>query len=688
MARPRFLCFALALVTLLVFLPVWRHGFVLYDDPDYITENRVVQAGLTSDGFKWAFTTWHASNWHPLTWLSHMLDCQLFGLDAGAHHLVNVLFHAASAALLLAVLWRMTGAAWSSALVAALFAWHPLRLESVAWAAERKDVLCAFFGMLTLWAYVRYVEETGNSLSQSETSVRGTTAKSRSPFHASRITHHASRFTFHVSRFYLLALSFFALGLLSKPMLVTLPFALLLLDYWPLKRLGPDGGRRLATVREKWPFFLLAAASCLVTFLAQRAEAVIAIQPYPIGLRLGNAVISYGRYLLKTIWPADLAVIYPLPHRLAWPELAAAGALLIAISWFVWHTRRQRPHLTVGWLWFLGMLVPVIGLVQVGGQAMADRYSYLPSIGLFIAVVFEARYWVTRLRLGPVLPASVAGLLLAGCLTATAVQLRYWKDTESLFTHALAVTTDNASAHLNLGVAFELQDRRSEALREYREAVRTNPGLAQGHNNLANLLDAAGNTEEAIVHYREALRLKPDAELAHLNLGGALLQLGRSDEAMTHYTEAARLDPNDPRPAFLMGKVLLRQGRGTEAVARFHDALRLDGNDPKVLTTLARVLAASEDSNLRNGTEAVALAQRANALTGGADPFALDTLAMACAEAGRFPEAREAVRKALAAAGGNTNAVSLIQDHLRLIDAGQPCREPFVGGPAGGQPRR
>jgi tetratricopeptide (TPR) repeat protein len=660
MARLRFVCLALALVTLLVFLPARRHGFIGFDDPQYITENRTVQAGLTLGGVEWAFTTWHASNWHPLTWLSHMADCELFGLDPGPHHVVSVLFHTASAVLLLVALFRMTGALWPSALIAALFALHPLRVESVAWAAERKDVLSAFFYMLTLLAYGQYVSRVG---------YRGS---GRQTLHAPRRVE-AERRPQRSTLLYVLSVAFFALGLMAKPMLVTLPFVLLLLDYWPLRR----GGSRRAMVFEKGPFFLLAAASCLVTLLAQRAEAVVALEPYPIGLRLGNAFLSCARYLYKTIWPADLAVLYPLPTRLPATELIASVLLLAAISWYAWRVRQSRPHLLVGWLWFVGMLVPVIGLVQVGGQAMADRYSYLPSIGLWVALVFEARHWIGRLRLGIALPAVASGLALAGCVIVTEIQLAYWKDTESLFTHTIAVTRDNASAHLNLGVAYEAQDRREEALSEYREAVRLNPGLAQGHNNLANLLEAAGKHEEAIVEYQEALRLKPNAELAHLNLGGALAGLGRYEEGMGHYAEAARLDPTDPRPPYLMGKALLRQGRGEEAVARFREALRLDKNHSPSLVLLARVLASSEDPKLRNGPEAVALAQQANALTGGENAFALDTLAMAWAEAGRFSDAAEAAHKALDAvtAAGDTNAMALVQGHLREIEAGRACRE-------------
>ena len=371
-ARARFLCLVLALGTLLLFLPLARHGFLLYDDPEYLTENPPVEAGLSSEGLNWAFTTFHASNWHPLTWLSHMLDFQLFGPEAGAHHLVSVLLHAAAAVLLLRVLLRTTQAPWPSFIVAALFAWHPLRLESVAWAAERKDVLSALFWMLTLWAYSHYAAHATGT--PGPTRCSGSPADLKSAASAARPG----------SLYYLLALLFFTLGLMSKPMLVTLPFALLLLDLWPLNRAGArtagQGMPWVKLVPEKAPFFLLSGASCVVTFLAQRADAVVSLRPYPLSLRLGNTVLSYGRYLLKTVWPVDLAVFYPLPHQLLdWLHVAAAALFLVATSWLAWSSRRTRPHLLVGWLWYLGTLVPVIGLVQVGGQAMADRYTYIPS---------------------------------------------------------------------------------------------------------------------------------------------------------------------------------------------------------------------------------------------------------------------------------------------------------------------
>jgi tetratricopeptide (TPR) repeat protein len=656
----------LALITLLAYLPVSRHAFIVYDDGDYVVQNKIVRDGLTWSGVKWAFDSWHSSNWHPLTWLSHMLDCELFGLNPGAHHLVNVLFHAANVVLLFLLLLRMTSSRWPAAIVAALFAWHPLHVESVAWVAERKDVLSTFFGLFALLAYVRYVRE-----------------KSRASFW--------------------MAVLLFAFALMSKPMLVTLPFVLLVLDFWPLRRfefstLPPPlaatarprrnevkaGNPQLSTIRrlvwEKWPFFLLTIGSCVVTYLAQRARSVISLEQHPLDLRVGNALLSYGRYLLKTIWPTDLAIIYPLPSQLVWAHVAIVAVMLAVISCSVWLVRRRHPCLLVGWLWFLGTLVPVIGLVQVGRAAMADRYSYVPLIGVFIAVVYGVQTLAVRFRFKPAALGLVAGLALAGCLFSTERQLGYWRDDESLFGHAVAVTQNNATAHINLGVALEQQGRRDEALTNYQAALRIDPDSVEAHNDLANFLDAMGKPDEALVHYREALRLNPKAPLAHMNLGSLLLELGQFDEAMAQYHEAARRAPEDSRPHYLMGKAQLRQGRSAEAVAHFRDALRLNANDVQVLTWLARVLGADEKVEVRNGAEAVALAEPAKDLTEAKNPFVLDTLALAYAEAGRFSDAARTVQEAIniSNAANDADALTAMRERLQLYQSGRPYRESFT----------
>lgn len=652
MTRPRFIALLLALVTLVVYLPVRHHDFVVYDDNDYITENLVVQDGLTWAGVKWAFTTWHASNWHPLTWLSHMLDCELFGLNPGAHHLVNVLFHASNSVLLFALLWRLTRKLGPAALVAALFAWHPLHVESVAWASERKDVLSLFFGLLTLHAYVRYVEKLKSKNASAKIS-------------------------------YGLALLFFALGLLAKPMLVTLPFVMLLLDWTPLQRwLHPQSPPIARVVLEKLPFLLLSSISCMITYLAQRDVAVVSIEQHSVALRLENALLSFVLYLWKTLWPAPLAIPYPLPSALSVVAVAGAAIALGLITGIAWRTRHKQSLVLMGWLWFLGTLVPVIGLIQVGRQAMADRYTYLPHLGLFIAMVYGAATLLMRWRINATVQKLCAGLILISCVTTTEFQLRHWQDSETLFSHTIAVTPDNAIAQINLGLALEQKGQRDAALAHYREAVRIDPSYLQAHNNLAILLDSMGRNDEALAEYQEALRLHPNAPRAHCNFGTLLVKLGRFDEAMVQYREAARLAPQDPLPSYLQGKAELRRGRSAIAIPHFREALQRQPNDLRSLTFLARVLAADPDAQVRRGAEAVSLAERAKFLTDGNDPFVLDTLAISYAETGRFTEAQQIIAAILAAHQANheTPPAELPQ-RLELFRSGQAFRENFTNQP-------
>ena len=657
MARSRLICLLLALITLLAYLPTGWHSFITYDDPDYITENPTVQAGLTWAGAQWAFGGWHASNWHPLTWLSHMLDCQLFDLDPGAHHLVSVAIHTANVVLLFLFLHRTTRVLWAAAAVAALFAWHPLHVESVAWAAERKDVLSTLFGLLSLLAYARFAGE----------------AAKRKPNQA--------------RRYYLAALALFGLSLLSKPMLVTLPFLLLLLDWWPLRRFEPSKARNPANlpslVVEKIPFLLLALASCVVTYLAQHTRAVVSLEKYPLDLRIGNALLSYGRYLLKAFWPSGMAVFYPLPSTLNWMQVVLAITLLCLISACVWSLRKGHPYLSVGWLWFLGTLVPVIGFVQVGRAAMADRYTYFPLVGVFIAVVYGMRALVERFHMKPVGPALGAGLVLAGCLFLTERQLGYWRDGESVFAHALAVTQNNSVAHINLGVALERQGRQTEALVHYQTALSIDSSSTEAHNDAANCLVAMGNQNDAYYHYQEALRLDQENLLAHLNLGNLLVGQGKYMEAASHYTKAETIDPRDPRPHYLMGKVCLLERRDAEAVSSFRSALRLNGNDVQTLTWLARVLATDGEAVIRDGPAAVALAQRSASLTDYKIPFILDTLAAAYAETGRFADAAEVIQRAIGISTdtGDSEGASAMRERLKLYQSHQPYREVFTKTP-------
>ena len=642
MSRPRLIALLLALGTLVVFLPTGWFGFVNYDDPEYVTENVFVKNGLNGPDVAQAFTSYHACNWHPLTWLSHMTDCTLFGLNPGAMHFVNVLLHAANTALLFVLLWRTAKKIWAAAFIAALFAWHPLHIQSVAWISERKDVLSTFFGLLTLLAYAKFTKENSRSA-------------------------------------YWFALIFFALGLMAKQMLVTLPFVMLLLDYWPLQRVTAEtfsAAKIRRLVLEKIPFFLLVVPACVLTCLAQRA-AMSSLEHLPFPLRLENSIVTYALYLFKIFWPANLAFFYPLTERSP-ANLAIASLTLATISFLAWRTRRAQPYVLVGWLWFLGMLVPVIGLVQVGEQSMADRYSYLPSIGIFIIITFGGLALAERFAFAKKLLAPAAILILAGCVLATEIQLQCWRTDETLFSHAVAVTQNNEIAHLNLGVVYEKQGRTTEAMQEYRTALKINPRRAHTHNNIADLLDAAGLPDAALAEYEAAIALDPNALEAHLNFGILLVELNRFDEAAEQFKLAATLEPTDARPHYQMGKMLLKRGDDAAAIGELRLALQNDPNNFQMLAYTARVLAADEAVGVRDGAMALSLANKANDLTGGSQPFVLDALGMACAENQDFANAVACAQKAieLAEAAQMKDTVPL-QKRLELYRQNQPWRESF-----------
>jgi protein O-mannosyl-transferase len=659
MFRPRPVGMALALVTLLVYLPATSCLFINLDDPRYVTANPIVQNGLTWTGVKWAFTGMHVSNWHPLTWLSHMADCDLFRLNPAGPHLVNILFHSVNAGLLFALLFRLTNKLWPCAFVAALFAWHPLHVESVAWIAERKDVLSTFFALLTLSSYARYAQENHR-------------------------------------RSFWLALFFYVLALLSKPMPVTLPVVMLLLDYWPLNRV--EGYKlkvadavnskpstfnfRLSTLLEKWPFFLLAAASCVITFLAQRDTAVSSLTQVPFGYRLENSVTAYAAYLWKMVWPMDLSVFYPLHPLIAWQLVAESAIILSGISVIVWRVRKGSPWLIVGWLWYLVTLLPVIGLVQVGTQAMADRYSYFPLIGIFLAVAFSAQALADRFIFLKRWLAVAAVLMLGSCLMLTEVHLRYWHDSETLFTHALEVETSQ-TAHINLGVAFYEQKRRSEALKQYIMAFELYPAGSDtilAYCNAAALLDEAGKLDAAAACYQKAVQLKPRNPDVYDNFGIVLVKLGRFDEAMKAFSAAAQIDATDAHPHFLMGRLMLQQGRDADALMQLHLALQLDPHDLEILLFTIGVLAADENQEVRNGAEAQVLADRAVKLTAGQEPAVLDVQAMALAETGQFDAAvriQQQAIKLLAATADQKDDIAVMQKHLELYQKQQPWRESF-----------
>jgi tetratricopeptide (TPR) repeat protein len=575
----------LALVTVAVYWPATGHDFVNYDDPGYVTENAQVTGGLTLENLKGAFSTIVLSNWHPLTMVSHMLDCQLFGLKPWGHHLTSVLLHAANTALVFLLLRALTGALWRSVLVAALFGWHPLHVESVAWVAERKDVLSTFFGLLALIFYGRYARpKIGNRKSE--------------------------------IGYYLLALFFFALGLMSKPMLVTWPFVMLLLDYWPLGRvrnaecgvqsqksvphltgatkpsdgsstLDPDparAGSQLSTVcrlvLEKIPFFALAAVASVVTYVVQQhGGAVKTVGSLPLGARSGNALISCCRYVGKLFWPVDLAVFYPHPGYWPLAEVLLAGGLLLGITAFVFVKRGRYPYLLMGWLWYCGTVVPVLGLVQVGRQAMADRYTYIPSLGLLVLAVWGA-YEFARSWRHHVIALSVAAFAASViCLALTRQQLGYWKDSEALFRHAIEVTENNYLAYNNLGNALDSKGQTDEAIRQFQEAIRLRPHDANAHYNLGLVLVKKGQTDEAINQFQKVISLRPDDAEAHNNLGNALLIKGQTNEAAIHYREAIRLKPDGATAHYNLGTMLADNGQIAEAISEFRAVIRLRPDD-------------------------------------------------------------------------------------------------------------
>jgi protein O-mannosyl-transferase len=581
------LLFGLVLAT---FLPGLANGFVGYDDPDYVTENDYVQAGLTWEGVHWAFRSTEAANWHPLTRLSHMLDCELFGLAPWGHHLTSILLHALNAALLFGVLQSMTGATWRSFAVALLFGLHPLRVESVTWIAERKDVLSTLFWMLALWAYVRYAE-CPSSVAALRRVDRMRSAERGVKEPGSGLTLRASGPHSPSSIFYILSLGFFALGLLSKPMVVTLPFALLLLDYWPLDRIRnadsdltqhatrSTGQSRvlLPLLVEKLPFFLAAAVFSAVTFVVQKQGGAV-VSTLPVTDRLANALVSYCRYLGKVFWPVDLAVFYPgVAH---WPvaTVAAAGVLLAALSVAAMALRRAHPYALVGWLWFLGTLVPVIGLVQVGLQSMADRYSYVPSMGILLALVWGAHELTCGWRYQRAVAFAVTTAAALLCAGLTWQQIGHWKDTESLFRHALLVTKGNYGAHHGLGMALDRQGRVDEAMWEYRAALQAKGDYVLAFNNLGSDLAKQGHLDEAMNQFRAALRIAPGYADPYNNLGTILEKQGRFDEALALFQEALRLKSDFADAHYNLGVALGRKGRTEEAARQFQRVLELKPN--------------------------------------------------------------------------------------------------------------
>jgi Tfp pilus assembly protein PilF len=564
---------------ILVYGRVADYEFVSLDDPGYVFDNPEVRRGLTWDGAQWAFATLHKSNWHPLTWLSHMLDCQLFGVVPGGPHVINVILHAINGVLLFLVLRWMTGALWPCALVAALFALHPLRVESVAWVAERKDVLSGFFWMTTILAYVSYAR------------------------HASLLR-------------YLLVFTSLALGLMAKPMLVTLPCVLLLLDVWPLGRWqlthGPDRADARSTQRavriraapihrlvlEKLPLLGLSAASGVLTVFAGRSKGAVAtLEDLPFWSRMANALVAYVAYLGKTVWPTDLAVFYPHPalvsteaaSSLVVPAIGAA-LLLVMISLVMLYMATRRPYLAVGWFWYLGTLVPVIGLLQVGFQGMADRYSYLPLVGIYIVIAWGGRDLALRWpRSRPILIAA-AGISLTICVTATWLQVGTWRNSITLFERAIQVTENNYFAHGNLASVLAALGRLDEATVHYEDALRIRPSYPTALAGLGSVYFRQGKLEQAAAQLRRALRVEPDSPVVLANLGAVLFRQGKLVEAASHLEHTLRVRPDYAMAHTNLGAVYFRQGDLDQAAAHFERSLQLEPNSAKAHSNLGAVL--------------------------------------------------------------------------------------------------
>jgi protein O-mannosyl-transferase len=538
----------LTVATLLVYAQVRHFEFINYDDTDYVTENIHVGRGLTAEGIVWAFTTVHAGNWHPLTWVSHMADVSLFGMNPGGHHVMNLLFHILNTVLVFLVLAKMTGAMSKSFVVAALFALHPLHVESVAWVSERKDLLSAYFWMLTLLAYFRYVAAPS------------------------------------IWR-YLAMAACFGLGLMSKPMVVTLPFVLLLLDCWPLKRLqwsylkgGANGNRSVVfgLIREKIPLFALSVLSAMVTVYAQTSGgAVKDLDIFPPLVRIANAVVAYAAYLLKMIWPSDLAVFYPHPGMPPAWQLAGAVFLLAGITFIVLVRSKRQPYLIVGWLWYIGTLVPVIGLVQVGMQSMADRYTYIPLIGIFIMLAWGAADAVRRLRVPAHVTVLTAGMVILVSGGLAWKQTEYWENSEILFRRALDVTEDNFVVHYNLANVLARRDNPAEAIFHYRQTLRIKPGFSDAHINMGNTFSLLENNEDAVRHYRAAVKFQPENAKLHVNLAMVLDKASRPDQALDHYLKAIQLDPDNADIRYRAGNILFQAGKVVEATAHYRNAIRI-----------------------------------------------------------------------------------------------------------------
>jgi tetratricopeptide (TPR) repeat protein len=701
---------ALVMATAAVFWQVRTHEFVNYDDNDYITENYMVKRGLTWGGVVWAFSGGHANNWHPLTWMAHMLDCQLFGLNSGAHHLVNAGFHVANTVLLFFLLQAIAGGLWRSAFVAALFGLHPLHVQSVAWASERKDTLSTLLWFLIMWAYAAYARRTS-------------TAK------------------------YALVLGLYALGLMAKPMLVTIPLVLLLMDYWPLGRLRfhakkGQGVPLSRLIWEKAPMFVMTVLSSIITFLAQLKETVVSTAQLPLYERTTNAIVAYSHYVIQLFWPGKLAMLYPISLQIPWWKIVGSLAFLATTTYLVLRYGTRHRYLVFGWFWYVITLIPVIGFVQVGSQAVADRYTYIPYIGLFMILAWGAGDLVHRLHIRRLFLLPPALAVLCVCAVYAHEQVGYWKNSEVLLRHTLEVTPDNCLVHNNYAITMDQKGNIDEAIKHYLEALRIKPDFPEVHNNLGAAYDKTGKHDEAFQQYLEALRLKPeypdalyntaasyrmrgkideaieyykkvlqlrpDYVGANFDLGGILFSRNQYAESIAHYEAALDVIPNYPEGHNNLACVLVAAGKKDEAIAHLRRALQLKPNYPDAYKNLAVIfrkdgrigealenyraaiqaapdrldlandlawlLATSPDASTRNGNEALSIAERCNQATGGKSEVVLDTLGAAYAAVGRYEDAVKSAQQAvdICKSKGALQQAKDLEARLQLYKAGKP----------------
>ena len=665
---------ALAGAVWLVFGQTLGHQFVNFDDESYVYANPFISRGLSRQSIAWAFTHIVSHNWHPLTTISHMADCQLFGLKPGGHHFTNVLLHTIAAVLLLIALYRITRALWRSAFVAAIFAIHPLHVESVAWIAERKDVLSAIFFMLTLIAYTAYARKPS------------------------------------IGRYVTISV-LFACGLMAKPMLVSAPFVLLLLDYWPLQRVQKQQSLVSKLLIEKVPLLILALPVAVTTVLIQR-HGIESVENPALPWRIGNAFVSFLIYIRQMVWPFDFAVFYPhLGDRLPLWEIAIASALFVAITAAAVVLRKTRPYFFCGWLWYVGMLLPVIGIIQVGSQAHADRYTYLPEIGLYLAITWAVSDFSQRWPKRQLILGAAAALVLGLAIFRAWDQASFWRDSESVWSHALAVANDNDLAHerlasalldknrpdeaivqaqlaLNLwgndasaesdfGVALARRGQPEAALPHFQKALELDPHLSRIHYNIANILWAKGDTEQAKLQYEKQLEINPNFAEAHNHLALVLLREGRVDEASDHLAKALQLKPSYAEAHNNLAIALSQRGRIEDAVAQWEETLSVDPNNLNAHCNLAWVLATSPTSSIRNGTTALQHAERALRLAPESNPRIWRLVAVANAELGHFDAAIEAAEEGLRLAESQNNSalVQTLQSDIVLFRSGSPLRD-------------